>query len=160
MKPGKLLTAAEMTQERYELYTRGKRLVFTNGCFDMLHPGHLNFLRRSRKLGHALVVGLNSDASVRRLKGSSRPIFNQEYRACMLRALRYVDYVVIFEEDEPRDLIIKLLPDILTKSDKWAHHISGKDVVEISGGKVVVLPSIAGISSSTIIEAIKHDNSN
>jgi len=133
----------------------GARVVFTNGCFDLLHPGHVTYLEASRDLGDLLVVGLNSDESVRRLKGPQRPILPQADRALVLAGLRSVDYVVIFPEDTPRVLIQRLLPDVLVKGGDWApDRIVGKEEVEAAGGRVVTIPFVAGKSTTGIVEVV------
>lgn len=124
-------------------------VVFTNGCFDVLHRGHLEYLKQSKGLGDTLVVGLNSDASVRRLKGSSRPVNSQEDRRALLKALRCVDEVVVFDEDTPYELIKRLRPDIITKGGDY----SPKDVVGNDLAKVVILPYLSGYSTTRILNA-------
>ncbi|MCF7821905.1 MAG: D-glycero-beta-D-manno-heptose 1-phosphate adenylyltransferase [Mariprofundaceae bacterium] len=133
------------------------RVVFTNGCFDLLHPGHVNYLEDARKMGDILVVGLNSDDSVRRLKGAPRPINKLSDRACMLSALRTVDLVVPFSEETPINLIRTLLPDVLVKGgDYMPDDIVGAEEVRKAGGEVVVVPFMGGYSSSTLIDRIKN----
>jgi D-glycero-beta-D-manno-heptose 1-phosphate adenylyltransferase len=149
-----ILSRAEMKAERARLAALGKRVVFTNGCFDILHTGHLDYLTFARRQGDCLVVGLNSDASVRRNKGDSRPIVPQDDRALMLAGLKAVDYVVIFDEDEPRELIGAILPDVLVKGRDWAHYVSGRDLVEANGGEVVLAELVEGRSTSDIIARI------
>jgi D-glycero-beta-D-manno-heptose 1-phosphate adenylyltransferase len=151
--PG-LLSREAMRAERDRLQADGKKLVFTNGAFDLLHVGHLRYLQYARSLGDALVVGLNSDASVRRYKGELRPIVPERERAEMLLGLRWVDFVVIFEEDEPRDLIAAVLPHVLVKGADWAHYVSGREVVEAAGGRVVLAEFIPGRSTTNIVEKI------
>ena len=151
---GQMLTVDEMTRERKRLTEAGQRLVFTNGCFDILHTGHVTYLEFARSRGDALVVGLNSDASVRRSKGPKRPINSQEDRARVLLSLRAVDYVVVFDDDEPRPIIAVLLPDVLVKGSDWAHYVSGRDVVEAHGGKVVLADIVEGQSTTGTIERI------
>jgi D-glycero-beta-D-manno-heptose 1-phosphate adenylyltransferase len=151
---GQLLTAEEMRRERERLAGAGQRLVFTNGCFDILHTGHVTYLEFARSQGDALVVGLNSDASVHRNKGPKRPINSQEDRARLLLSLRAVDYVVVFDDDEPRPLIAVILPDVLVKGSDWAHYVSGRDVVEAHGGKVVLADLVEGRSTTRTIERI------
>lgn len=125
-------------------------VVFTNGCFDVLHRGHLEYLKQSKGLGDTLIVGLNSDASVRRLKGDSRPVNNQEDRQCMLKALRCVDEVIVFEEDTPYELIKRLRPDIITKGgDYESEQVVGSDLA-----KVVILPYRHGYSTTEVLNAI------
>ncbi len=148
------MTLDEMLAERQRLANEGKTLVFTNGCFDILHRGHVSYLTFAREQGDALVVGLNSDASVRRNKGDDRPINSQEDRAWVLGALAVVDYVIVFDEDEPKDLIARLLPDVLVKGKDWAHYVSGREIVEANGGKVVLADFVAGKSTTSAIERI------
>ena len=133
----------------------GKRIVFTNGCFDIIHVGHVRYLKEARSLGDVLVVGLNSDESVRAIKGMNRPIVPQGERAEVLSSLRDVDYVVIFNEHDPYNTIAALRPDILVKGGDWSiENIIGRDIVESCGGKVCTIPFIEGASSSRIIEDI------
>jgi len=153
----RILTRSEMKKERQRLAAEAKKLVFTNGCFDILHTGHLDYLTFARRQGDCLLVGLNSDQSVRRNKGSQRPIVPEGDRARMLAGLRACDYVVVFDEDEPRDLIAEILPDILVKGKDWAHYVSGRDVVEANGGRVVLADLVAGRSTSNIIEKIEKE---
>ena len=154
MTPAKILTHAEMRAERDALHAAGKKLVFTNGCFDLMHTGHVTYLNFAREQGDALCIGLNSDASVRNNKGELRPIVDENNRAAVLAALRCVDYVVIFDEKEPKELIAKILPDVLVKGKDWAHYVSGRDIVEANGGKVVLAEMVPGLSSSAIIKKI------
>ncbi len=151
-----ILSADEMRAERDRLHAEGKTLVFTNGCFDILHRGHVTYLAFARAQGDALCVGLNSDASVRRAKGPSRPVVGQEDRAIVLAALRSVDYVVVFDEDEPKDLIAKVLPDVLVKGKDWAHYVSGRDIVEAHGGRVVLADMVEGRSTTKILQKAQH----
>lgn len=151
---GQMLTVDEMTREREKLTEAGQRLVFTNGCFDIVHTGHVTYLEFARSQGDALVVGLNSDASVRRNKGPKRPINSQEDRARVLLSLRTVDYVVVFDDDEPRPIIAAILPDVLVKGSDWAHYVSGRDVVEAHGGEVVLADMVEGQSTTGTIERI------
>jgi D-beta-D-heptose 7-phosphate kinase/D-beta-D-heptose 1-phosphate adenosyltransferase len=138
------------------LRSSGRRVVFTNGVFDILHPGHLRYLQRARALGDALIVGLNADASVRRNKGLDRPINDEQERTEILAALECVDAVVIFGEDTPADIIKAIQPDILVKGADWAEDaIVGRDTVEARGGRVVRVPIEQGFSTSRIIERIK-----
>ncbi len=133
----------------------GQRVVFTNGCFDLLHRGHTRLLQRARELGDLLIVGLNSDASVRALKGSSRPVVSQDERAEVLAALASVDYVVIFEEVDPGRTIAALQPDVLVKGSDWAkEEVVGRETVEGRGGRVVTVPLVEGSSTSDIIQRI------
>jgi len=134
---------------------KGKRVVFTNGCFDIIHAGHVDYLEKAKNLGDILVVGLNSDNSVKRIKGEKRPIIPQEMRAKVLSFLKPVDYVVIFEEDTPAKLIEAIKPDVLVKGGDWPlEKIIGKDFVESYGGRVLTIPFEYDISTSQIIEKI------
>jgi D-beta-D-heptose 7-phosphate kinase/D-beta-D-heptose 1-phosphate adenosyltransferase len=151
----RILTPQQARQERDYLHSQGKKLVFTNGCFDILHRGHTQYLAFARAQGDALVVGLNSDASVRRAKGPTRPVNTEQDRAFVLGSLRAVDYVVIFDEDEPRDLISQILPDVLVKGKDWAHFVSGRDIVEAHGGKVVLADMVEGKSTTATIERLR-----
>ena len=131
-----------------------KTVVFTNGCYDILHPGHIRLLERARSLGDVLILALNTDASVRRMKGKSRPLISEEARAELAADLEAVDALVLFDEDTPRELIAAVLPDILVKGADWSHFIAGRDEVEAAGGKVLALPLEPGYSTTTIIEDI------
>ena len=150
----KIMTANQMRQERDRLVSQGKKLVFTNGCFDILHRGHVTYLAFARNQGDALVVGVNSDASVKRNKGDDRPINSEEDRAYVLASLRAVDYVVIFDQKEPKDLIAEILPQVLVKGSDWAHYVSGREVVEANGGRVVLADMVEGRSTTNTIERI------
>ena len=152
----KILNLEEMLEVRKRLRSEGKRLVFTNGVFDLLHVGHVRYLAEGRKLGDALVVAINSDRAVRELKGESRPVFNEDERAEILAALRMVNFVIIFDDLSPRSLIASLLPDVLVKGgDYQLHEIHGREEVEAAGGRVVSLPFIDGASTSSIIERMQ-----
>jgi D-beta-D-heptose 7-phosphate kinase/D-beta-D-heptose 1-phosphate adenosyltransferase len=151
---GQVLTVEEMQAERQGLAQASKRLVFTNGCFDILHTGHVSYLEFARDQGDALVVGLNSDESVHRNKGPLRPINSEQDRARVLQSLRAVDYVVVFDDDEPRPIIAAILPDVLVKGRDWAHYVSGRDVVEAHGGKVVLADLVEGRSTTSTIERV------
>ncbi len=132
---------------------RGERVVFTNGCFDVLHRGHVEYLESARRLGDLLVVGLNTDDSVRRLKGPTRPVNPEDDRAYVLAGLAAVDYVTFFAEDTPRDLIVALLPDVLVKGgDYRKEDIVGGAEVEAAGGEVVVAPLVPGRSTTAILQ--------
>ena len=134
----------------------GKRIVFTNGCFDILHPGHIAYLEDAAACGDVLVLGLNSDASVRRLKGPGRPINSEHDRAVMLAGLASIDYVTLFEQDTPIELIRAVRPDVLVKGGEWAiENIVGADFVQGRGGKVYSLPFREGYSTTSLIERIK-----
>ena len=143
-----------LAQECARLRAAGKTVVFTNGCFDLMHAGHATYLEFARRQGDVLVVGLNTDASVRRYKGEKRPVVDEKNRARMLAALECVDYVTWFDEDEPKELIAELQPDVLVKAEDWAHYVSGRDIVEARGGKVVLAPMVAGLSTTKLIEKI------
>jgi D-beta-D-heptose 7-phosphate kinase/D-beta-D-heptose 1-phosphate adenosyltransferase len=135
----------------------GRRVVFTNGCFDLLHPGHVETLQKARSLGDALVVGVNSDRSVRAMKGAGRPIMPEVERAEILAALECVDGVVIFDEPTPREIIAALLPDVLVKGGDWASdQIVGRDEVEAAGGRVITIPTVTGYSTTAILEKIRN----
>jgi len=152
----KILTHEALMNEREHLRRAGKKLVFTNGVFDILHVGHVRYLARARELGDALVVAINSDASVRELKGEARPLVNQNDRAEVLASLSSVDYVTVFDDISPRSLIAKLLPDVLVKGGDYAlDQIHGREEVEAAGGRVISLPFVQGSSTSQIIERMK-----
>src|SRR5882762_11157133 len=153
----KILSLDELLGVRADLRAAGKTLVFTNGVFDLLHVGHVRYLAAARALGEALVVAINSDRTVRELKGAGRPIVNEEERAEILAALRQVDYVTIFDDVSPRSLIARLLPDVLVKGgDYTLADIHGREEVEAAGGRVVSLPFVEGASTSTMIEKMKN----
>jgi D-beta-D-heptose 7-phosphate kinase/D-beta-D-heptose 1-phosphate adenosyltransferase len=153
---GKVLTNIELAEALVEHRKRGERVVFTNGCFDLLHQGHVTYLNFCRGQGDIVVVGLNSDASVRRLKGPTRPVNESDARARVLAALSDVDYVTVFEEDTPEKLIRKLRPDVLVKGEDWSgKKVAGADFVESSGGQVVFAPLVQGKSTTGLIEKAK-----
>ena len=134
----------------------GRRVVFTNGCFDLLHPGHVRTLEQARELGDVLIVGLNSDASVRKLKGEGRPLIPEQERAETLAAFEAVDAVVIFDDLTPLHVIARLLPDVLVKGGDWAgDRIVGREEVEAAGGRVVSVPVVPGISTSEILQRMR-----
>ena len=146
---------SEIKSIRSKLKAEGKKVVFTNGVFDLIHAGHVDYLSKARKLGDVLIVGLNSDESVRRIKGEKRPILKQEERAFILSNLKPVDYVVFFEEDTPAILISEIIPDILVKGADWSvEKIVGKDMVEKNGGKVMNIEFVNDQSTSRIIDMI------
>ena len=151
---GRLFNRAELLEQRARWKAEGKTVVFTNGCFDLLHPGHIRLLEQARSLGDVLVVALNSDAGVRRMKGSGRPLLGEGERAELVAALEAVDAVTLFDEDTPRDLIAALLPDILVKGADWSHFIAGREEVEAAGGVVKALPLEPGYSTTNLIENI------
>jgi D-beta-D-heptose 7-phosphate kinase / D-beta-D-heptose 1-phosphate adenosyltransferase len=151
----KLLPSGELASQLALLRQQGKRIVFTNGCFDLLHSGHIYSLTQAKASGDILVVGINSDTSVKRLKGAKRPILSEIERATVLGALEAVDYVTIFDEDTPRDLIILLQPTVLVKGGDWhVEAVVGKAEVESWGGKVVLIPYQDGRSTTNIIERV------
>jgi D-beta-D-heptose 7-phosphate kinase/D-beta-D-heptose 1-phosphate adenosyltransferase len=140
-----------------EIRLQGRKIVFTNGCFDIIHSGHTEYLKQSRELGDILIVGLNSDDSVRRLKGEDRPLNKEEDRAEVLQSLKSVDIVVVFTEDTPFNLISEVMPDILVKGgDYKKQDIVGADIVEGHGGRVVVIPFVEGKSTTSLVEKIKR----
>jgi len=132
----------------------GQKVVFTNGCYDILHPGHIRLLESARALGDVLVLALNTDESVARLKGPTRPLLSQEQRTAMAVALAAVDAVVLFDEDTPRELIAAVLPDVLVKGADWSHFIAGREEVEAAGGVVMPLPLEPGYSTTNIEKEI------
>jgi len=129
-------------------------VVFTNGCYDLLHPGHIRLLEQARSLGDRLILALNSDASVRRAKGPARPLLPESERVELASALEAVDAVTLFDEDTPRQLISEVLPDILVKGADWSHFIAGKEEVEAAGGRVLTLPLEPGYSTTNLVELI------
>ena len=151
---GKLLDRGELVKLRAGWKKQGKTVVFTNGCYDLLHPGHIRLLEQARSLGDVLVLALNTDASVARLKGPARPLIPQQDRAALAAALEAVDAVTFFDEDTPRELIAAVLPDILVKGADWAHWIAGREEVEAAGGKVMALPLEPGYSTTGIVEEL------
>ena len=152
---GTVLTRNNLVEARQQLKKSGKRVVFTNGCFDILHRGHVDYLAKARALGDILVIGVNTDASVRRLKGDSRPIVQEDDRAAVLAALGCVDYVCLFDEETPYELIRALVPDILVKGSDWSiGDIVGKDIVEAAGGAVHTIEFLPNRSTSSIIQKI------
>ena len=152
----KILSLEKLLGVREGLRAAGQRLVFTNGVFDLLHVGHVRYLAEARSLGDALVVAINSDRTVRELKGEERPVINESERAEILAALRNVTYVIIFDDISPRSLIAKLLPDVLVKGGDWGlDEIHGREEVEAAGGRVASLPFVAGASTTGIIERMK-----
>jgi len=151
----KIRSLEEMKLECKQVKSSGKKIVFTNGCFDILHPGHARYLYAAKELGDYLLVAINSDDSVRAIKGPKRPVVPQEARAEMLAALNCVDGVLIFEEDNPIRIIKILLPDILVKGGDWAEdEIIGADVVKAAGGEVKRIPFVSGFSTTDLIEKI------
>jgi D-beta-D-heptose 7-phosphate kinase/D-beta-D-heptose 1-phosphate adenosyltransferase len=155
-QPGRVLTRSEAVAWIERRQQEGDVVVFTNGVFDLLHPGHVRYLQQARALGDALVLGLNSDGSVRRNKGPGRPITPEAERAEILAALSSVDVVVVFDEDTPADIVEACHPDILVKGADWpADQIVGRDTVEARGGRVVRIPVEPGHSTSSIVGRIR-----
>jgi D-beta-D-heptose 7-phosphate kinase / D-beta-D-heptose 1-phosphate adenosyltransferase len=155
MPSAKYYPAPALAELVADLRRSGKRIVFTNGCFDILHPGHIHTLTHAKALGDVLIVGINSDASVKRLKGERRPILSQGERAVMLAALEAVDYVTTFEEDTPLALIQLLRPYVLVKGGDWSSEsVVGREVVEADGGRVVLVPYQEGLSTTGVIERV------
>jgi D-glycero-beta-D-manno-heptose 1-phosphate adenylyltransferase len=151
---GTFYSREELVAAREEWKRAGKTVVFTNGCYDLLHPGHIRLLEQARALGDILILALNTDASVARLKGRNRPIMSETDRADMALALEAVDAVTFFDEDTPRELIAAVLPDVLVKGADWSHFIAGREEVEAAGGRVLPLPLEPGYSTTNIVEAI------
>jgi rfaE bifunctional protein nucleotidyltransferase chain/domain len=151
---GRFYSRADLVEQRTRWKQAGKQVVFTNGCYDLLHPGHIRLLEQARSLGDILILALNSDASVRRMKGPSRPVIAEDERAEMALALEAVDAVTLFDEDTPRELIAEVLPDVLIKGADWSHFIAGREEVEASGGKVLTVALEPGYSTTNIVERI------
>jgi D-beta-D-heptose 7-phosphate kinase/D-beta-D-heptose 1-phosphate adenosyltransferase len=143
-----------LVQARAGWRRQGKTVVFTNGCYDILHPGHIRLLEKARSLGDLLILALNTDSSVARLKGPSRPLISEAERARMALMLEAVDAVTLFDEDTPRELIAEVLPDILIKGADWAHFIAGREEVEAAGGRVMALALEPGYSTTNIVEEL------
>jgi len=141
-----------------DVIAQNKIIVFTNGCFDIIHAGHVQYLEQAKQLGEILIIGLNSDASVKRLKGSNRPINNELDRAVVMAALAAVDYVIVFTEDTPYELVKLIQPDVLVKGGDWAvDNIVGADIVFAKSGKVLSLPYKEGLSSTNLIKAMGRE---
>ena len=152
---GQVVTRDNLILLRQRLKADGKRVVFTNGCFDLLHPGHIRLLEECRALGDVLIVAINTDASVRKNKGPSRPLIPEQERAEVLAALAAVDYVSIFDEPTPREIVAAVLPDILVKGNDWGPDaIVGREEVEAAGGTVVSIPLEPGYSTTRLVERI------
>ncbi len=150
----RLYTREELVTARAEWNRQGRRVVFTNGCYDILHPGHIRLLEASKSMGDILILALNTDSSVQRLKGPKRPLLNEKQRAEMAVQLEAVDAVVLFDEDTPRELISVVLPDILIKGADWAHFVAGREEVEAAGGEVKLVPLEPGYSTTATVEEI------
>jgi rfaE bifunctional protein nucleotidyltransferase chain/domain len=159
MTANKILNKTDMKLAIGKWKSEGKEVVFTNGCFDIIHLGHVDYLEKASQLGQKLIVGLNADDSVKRLKGDNRPLNNQMARARILAAFEFVDGVVLFNEDTPKELISELLPDILVKgNDYLAENIVGADIVKANGGRVETISLVEGYSTTNIVEKIKKQN--
>lgn len=151
----KIFQLNDLVEIRAELRRRGSKVVFTNGCFDLLHPGHVHLFREAKKLGDVLIVAVNDDSSVKKIKGRGRPVFPLEERLEVLEALEDIDYLTSFQEETPAKVIKTILPDILVKGGDWKREeVVGREDVENAGGKLVIIPYIEGHSSSGIIERI------
>ena len=156
-----VVTRAELVQMREQFRHDGKIIVFTNGCFDIVHRGHVDYLTKAKALGDVLLVGMNTDASVRRLKGTARPIVCQDDRAFVLAAFRVVDYICLFDEDTPLQLIQAIKPDILVKGEDYRlDQVVGREVVESYGGRVCLVPLLQGYSTTQIAEKIASTQQN
>src|ERR1700688_859613 len=154
---GKIVSQDELIRLTAQEKSHGRRVVFTNGCFDLLHPGHVRCLAEARALGDLLVVAVNSDRSVRGNKGPERPLVSQQDRAEVLAALASVDYVTIFDEATPRDLISRVLPDVLVKGADWAPgEVAGREEVEAAGGRVISIPLAPGYSTTNLLQKIRQ----
>jgi len=152
---GQVVTQDELILHVAQARRNGRRVVFTNGCFDLLRPGHIRCLEQARALGDLLVVAINTDASVRRVKGAGRPVVPEGERAEVLAALAAVDYVTVFEEDTPQQIIARVVPDVLVKGGDWGpDQIVGRAEVEAAGGRVVSIPLEPGYSTSALLEKI------
>jgi D-beta-D-heptose 7-phosphate kinase/D-beta-D-heptose 1-phosphate adenosyltransferase len=156
---GKLKNLDELAAIAAEARQNGKSVVFTNGCFDILHRGHVHVLRQAKAAGDLLIVALNSDRSVQEIKGAKRPVLPETDRIELIGAMEMVDYVIVFDEPDPYKLIVAIKPNVLAKGGDWgAEKIIGADVVEQAGGRVVVIPYLEGFSTSEIIERILNEN--
>lgn len=151
---GRIYSQQELLAARTGWKQEGKTVVFTNGCYDILHPGHIRLLERARSLGDVLILALNTDSSVQRLKGPCRPLIGQDERARLAVRLAAVDAVTLFDEDTPRELIARVLPDILVKGADWSHFIAGREEVEAAGGKVMALALEPDFSTTNIVEEL------
>lgn len=153
----KILNRQILKEKLDALRKDGKKIAFTNGCFDILHVGHVRYLREAKKTADVLVLALNSDFSVRSIKGEKRPLVNEEERAEILAALEFIDFVTIFEELTPQELIVYLKPDVLIKGGDWPEDkVVGRDDVKEWGGRVVLIPEVKGKSTTNIVEKIKE----
>jgi rfaE bifunctional protein nucleotidyltransferase chain/domain len=150
----RVYTREELVSQREQWRRAGQVVVFTNGCYDLLHPGHIRLLEQARSLGDVLILALNSDAGVRRSKGLGRPAVPENERGELAAALEAVDAVAFFDEETPRELVAAVVPDILVKGADWSHFVAGREEVEASGGKVVMIPLEPGFSTTNIVESI------
>jgi len=149
------LSREELVAIRKELKANGRKVVFTNGCFDIMHSGHVDYLTKAKMMGDVLFVGINSDSSIKRIKGDKRPILDENERAFIVASLKAVDYVSLFDEDTPKELIEAIVPDVLVKGADWTiENIVGRDVVEANGGKVETIKFVNNQSTSNIIKKI------
>jgi rfaE bifunctional protein nucleotidyltransferase chain/domain len=153
---GPFYSRAELVEQRARWKRQGKTVVFTNGCYDLLHPGHVRLLEQARNLGDVLILALNSDAGVRRMKGPSRPLIGEKERAAMALALAAVDAVTLFDEETPRELIAEVLPDVLVKGADWAHFVAGREEVEAAGGRVLTIALEPGYSTTNLVERMTN----
>ncbi len=151
---GNIYEREDLVRHRAHWKAAGQAVVFTNGCYDILHPGHIRLLEKARSLGDILILALNTDASVQRMKGPKRPLISQAERAGLAETLEAVDAVTFFDEDTPRELIADVLPDILVKGADWAHFIAGREEVEAAGGRVMALSLEPGYSTTNIEKEI------
>lgn len=152
---GKIYTVSALKEFVQAQKSAQKKIVFTNGCFDILHLGHLDYLSKAKDKGDTLIIGLNSDLSIKQIKGTKRPILNEHDRACHLAALQFVDAIILFDEDTPYNLISTLLPDVLVKGGDYdIKSIVGADIVENNGGTVQIIPFLPGYSTTNIINKI------
>jgi D-beta-D-heptose 7-phosphate kinase/D-beta-D-heptose 1-phosphate adenosyltransferase len=153
----KIKSLEDLVPKLNRLKRDGRRIVFTNGCFDLLHVGHVRYLETAKSYGDVLVVAVNSDSSVRKIKGNNRPLMPEDERAELLAALLVVDYVLIFDEPDPHYILSQIVPHILVKGGDWPpDKIIGRDIVEGAGGKVILVPEIPGRSTSAIIQSIQN----
>ena len=155
---GEVLDWEALRARREEWRANGEKVVFTNGCFDLLHPGHVRVLERARDCGDRLILAINSDASVQRLKGPSRPILPQNDRAATLAAFESIDAVTIFDQDTPEELIAHIVPDVLVKGADWSHWIAGRETVEDAGGEVFPIPLEPGYSTTDVVQRVIDRN--
>lgn len=157
MKPKRVVSITKIKKIVNAERKKGKKVVFTNGCFDLIHPGHIHLLKKAKSLGDILIVGLNSDSSTRKIKGEDRPLYSEKDRAFILSELKPVDYVVIFNEETPAKLIEAIKPDILVKGSDWRiKEIVGKDTVKQRGGRVVRVRLLRGFSTTSLLERIRN----